>query len=55
MTVPPKTWHQFRAAPDTPLGFLCLVNASRDRAELPDAAALEALRAHPAVAAFLAG
>ncbi|HET9338607.1 MAG TPA: cupin domain-containing protein [Casimicrobiaceae bacterium] len=54
VTVPPKTWHQFRAAADAPLGFLCLVDAVRDRAELPDAAALDALRSHPAVAAFLA-
>jgi quercetin dioxygenase-like cupin family protein len=54
VTVPPRTWHQFRAAPDTPLGFLCLVDAVRDKAELPDAAALAALRAHPAVEAFLA-
>jgi quercetin dioxygenase-like cupin family protein len=54
VTVPPKTWHQFRAAADAPLGFLCLVDAVRDRAELPDAAALHALRSHPAVAAFLA-
>ena len=29
------TWHQFRAAPDAPLGFLCLVAAERDRPELP--------------------
>src|SRR5437868_8602408 len=31
VTVPPMTWHQFRAAPDEPLGFLCLVSAERDR------------------------
>jgi len=34
--VPPSTWHQFRAAADEPLGFLCLVRQDRDRPELPD-------------------
>ncbi|HET7402013.1 MAG TPA: cupin domain-containing protein [Usitatibacter sp.] len=33
--IPPMTWHQFRAAPDEPLGFLCLVAAERDRPQLP--------------------
>jgi mannose-6-phosphate isomerase-like protein (cupin superfamily) len=33
--VPPMTWHQFRAAKDEPLGFLCLVAADRDRPQLP--------------------
>ncbi|MFO1311545.1 MAG: cupin domain-containing protein [Burkholderiales bacterium] len=51
--VPPRTWHQFRAADDAPLGFLCLVNHERDRPELPDGEALAALRANPAVAAFI--
>ncbi len=35
--VPPMAWHQFRAAADQPLGFLCLVNQERDRPQLPDA------------------
>lgn len=35
VNVPPMTWHQFHAAPDEPLGFLCLVAASRDRPQLP--------------------
>jgi mannose-6-phosphate isomerase-like protein (cupin superfamily) len=35
VSVPPMTWHQFRAAADAPLGFLCLVAADRDRPELP--------------------
>ena len=47
------TWHQFRAAPDQPLGFLCVVNAERDRPQLPDAQALTELRAIPAVADFI--
>lgn len=33
--VPPMTWHQFHAADDAPLGFLCLVPAQRDRPQLP--------------------
>jgi len=52
--IPSWTWHQFRAGPDAPLGFLCMVNATRDKPRLPDAAELAALRAHPEVAAFLA-
>jgi len=55
VTIPPLTWHQFRAAPDAPLGFLCMVDAERDRPQLPDADALARLRANPVVAAFLAG
>lgn len=51
--VPPRTWHQFHAAVDAPLGFLCVVNHVRDRPELPDGAALAALRADPAIAAFI--
>jgi len=33
--VPPMTWHQFRAAGDEPLGFLCLVPSTRDRPQMP--------------------
>jgi quercetin dioxygenase-like cupin family protein len=53
VSVAPRTWHQFRAAADAPLGFLCMVDAARDKPELPDADALAALRADPVVAAFL--
>ena len=42
--VPPLTWHQFRAPDDEPLGFLCLVNAQRDRPQLPQAEDLAQLR-----------
>ena len=35
VNVPPMTWHQFHAAPDEPLGFLCLVASERDRPQLP--------------------
>ncbi|MDB5043268.1 MAG: Cupin 2 conserved barrel domain protein, partial [Candidatus Eremiobacteraeota bacterium] len=51
--VPPLTWHQFRAAADAPLGFLCLVPIERDRPQLPTADELAALRANPAIAEFL--
>ena len=46
VSVPPMTWHQFHAASDAPLGFLCLVAAERDRPQLPsadEAAQLQAL------------
>lgn len=51
--VPPATWHQFRAAPDAPLGFLCLVSRARDRPRLPGPDDLARLRAVPEVARFL--
>jgi S-methyl-1-thioxylulose 5-phosphate methylthiotransferase len=35
VSVPPMTWHQFHAAADEPLGFLCLVASNRDRPQLP--------------------
>jgi quercetin dioxygenase-like cupin family protein len=35
VTVDPLNWHQFSAAPDGPLGFLCLVAKDRDRPQLP--------------------
>jgi mannose-6-phosphate isomerase-like protein (cupin superfamily) len=50
VSVPPMTWHQFHAAADAPLGFLCLVNRDRDRPQLPGQADLEALAAAPAPA-----
>ncbi len=51
--VPPLTWHQFRAPDDEPLGFLCLVNAERDRPQLPREEDLAALRADAAMAEFI--
>jgi mannose-6-phosphate isomerase-like protein (cupin superfamily) len=36
ITVPPWTWHQFRATLGEPLGFLCMVDARRDRPQLPE-------------------
>lgn len=53
VTVEPCTWHQFRAAPDEVLGFLCMVNVERDRPELPDDAALAELAARADIAEFL--
>src|SRR6266513_660254 len=54
VTIPSWTWRQFRATEGEPLGFLCMVNAQRDKPQLPTAEELEALRSHAAVAAFLA-
>jgi quercetin dioxygenase-like cupin family protein len=55
VTVPPLTWHQFRATRDEPLGFLCMVNAERDKPRLPAEDDLACLRQDPKVAAFLRG
>jgi quercetin dioxygenase-like cupin family protein len=52
VTVPPLTWHQFRAA-DEPLGFLCVVNQERDRPQRPGERELEQLRRNPLVAEFI--
>ncbi len=53
VNIPPMTWHQFRAGPGEPLGFLCMVNRERDRPQLPGADDLAALEADPQIAAFL--
>lgn len=53
VSVPPDTWHQFRAASEEPLGFLCLVRCDRDRPRRPGADDLAVLRANAAVAAFI--
>ena len=53
VTVPPLTWHQFRARKGEPLGFLCMVNARRDKPQLPTPSELQQLKADPAIAAFL--
>lgn len=53
--IPPQTWHQFRTVGDEPMGFLCMVDAARDRPALPTPADMAALRRTPAVAAFLDG
>ena len=53
VTVPPMTWHQFRATAGEPLGFLCMVNAARDKPQLPSADELAMLRRDAKIAAFL--
>lgn len=55
VTVPPWTWHQFRATLGEPLGFLCMVDADRDKPQLPSREDLKELLADPAIAAFLRG
>ena len=51
--IPAMTWHQFRTRGAEPMGFLCMVNAERDRPQLPDGDELLRLKRDPAVAAFL--
>jgi mannose-6-phosphate isomerase-like protein (cupin superfamily) len=53
VTVPPMTWHQFRASKGEPLGFLCMVDATRDKPQLPSPEDLAELKADANVAAFL--
>jgi mannose-6-phosphate isomerase-like protein (cupin superfamily) len=53
VTVPAMTWHQFRATRGEPLGFLCMVNATRDKPQLPSAGDLAKLAADAKIAAFL--
>lgn len=51
--VPPMTWHQFRAGADQLLGFLCMVDAVRDKPQIPTEAELATLTANPDIARFL--
>ncbi len=53
VTIPPWTWHQFKADLDQPMGFLCMVNVDRDRPVLPSDAEMAELRRNPAIAKFL--
>jgi len=53
ITVPAMTWHQFRATRDEPLGFLCMVNATRDKPQLPSAEDFAKLERDARIAAFL--
>jgi quercetin dioxygenase-like cupin family protein len=50
--IPPMTWHQFRASRGEPFGFLCMVNATRDKPQLPTDEQLEALKRNEAIAGF---
>ena len=54
VTIPSLTWHQFRATDGEPLGFLCMVNAVRDKPQLPTEQELASLKANPEIAVFLA-
>lgn len=51
--VPSWGWHQFRAADDGPLGFLCAVTVQRDRPVLPTDEELTTLRRDPEIDAFI--
>ncbi len=53
LTIPAHHWHQFRATGETPLGFLCLVAAERDRPAVPTADDIEALKRLPGVKNFI--
>jgi quercetin dioxygenase-like cupin family protein len=53
ISIPAWQWHQFRASHGEPLGFLCMVNAERDRSQLPTADELAHLKANPTIAGFL--
>jgi mannose-6-phosphate isomerase-like protein (cupin superfamily) len=55
VTVPPLTWHQFRATAGEALGFLCMVDAVRDKPQLPTTQDVAQLTDDPQVAAFLSG
>jgi len=52
VTISPMTWHQFRASKGQPLGFLCMVNAERDKPQLPTPDDVARLRKNPAIAKF---
>lgn len=51
--VPSWGWHQFRAAPDAPLGFLCAVTAERDRPVRPTAEQIAEFQKDPVIAEFI--
>ncbi len=53
VTIEPMTWHQFRANAGVPMGFLCMVNAERDKPQLPSSEERKAMEANSAVAKFL--
>jgi S-methyl-1-thioxylulose 5-phosphate methylthiotransferase len=55
IAVPPMTWHQFRATGEEPLGFLCMVNAARDKPQLPTKEELAEFEQYPRIADFLHG
>ena len=55
VSIPPWTWHQFRATRGETLGFLCMVKAKRDKPQLPSHEELRALKSDARIAAFIDG
>lgn len=53
VSIPPMSWHQFHAADDASLGFLCLVPCDRDRPQRPTREQSAALQAHPVIGSFI--
>jgi quercetin dioxygenase-like cupin family protein len=53
ISIPSFTWHQFKASAGEAFGFLCMVNAERDKPQLPTADELTALKADPRLSDFL--
>lgn len=53
--IPPRTWHQFYAAPEEYLGFLCLVEGERDRPARPTEEEIGELRKNPALRDWVKG
>lgn len=53
VSIPSMAWHQFRPAAGESLGFLCMVNAMRDRPQLPTENDLAELGGDAQIAAFL--
>jgi quercetin dioxygenase-like cupin family protein len=51
--VPPRTWHQFRATADVPLGFLCMVRSERDKPHRPSEKELKAIRSDGVAGSFV--
>lgn len=51
--VPTWNWHQFRAAEDDYLGFICIVDVNRDRPTLPSKEEIEEMRKDERVATFI--
>jgi quercetin dioxygenase-like cupin family protein len=51
--VPAWAWHQFRAAENEVLGFLCMVKVKRDRPTLPTSEELAQMKSNPEVAEFI--
>jgi len=55
VSIPPWTWHQFRATRGELLGFLCMVNAKRDKPQLPSDEDIKSLKADARIAEFVDG